>query len=134
MRTNILEVKTIIDTALKDAEISIFIGVSNRLVTETVAKEVSELLARDIETWLTAHLISVSRERQAEEEELGDAQVKYQGKYGMNLESTSYGQTALMLDTSGKLQELNKQKARITALPQWTDEEKRLFYGYRGIY
>ena len=44
------------------------------------------------------------------EEEVGKARAKYQGKTGMRLEATYYGQTVLTLDPTGTLEKIGKIK------------------------
>lgn len=55
-----------------------------------------------IERWLAAHFYVMS-DQVRESKRTGDAEAKYQGKTGKNLESSKYGQTALTLDWSGCL-------------------------------
>jgi len=54
-------------------------------------------------------------------EQVGDAKVEYIGKFGMGLDSTPYGQTLKMLDTSGELAAADKKKASIYAIPQFDE-------------
>ncbi len=60
-------------------------------------------LLATIETWLTAHFMAVA-DPQVTKKDLGDTSVTYaHGTLGKGLESTSYGQQVLLLDTSGTL-------------------------------
>ena len=105
-RTNVTDVRVIIDTDLTDGIIEAFIGDANLLVTAILgSSDLSSGLLESIEKWLTAHFISMSRDRQSQEEEAKDASIKYTGKTDMGLDATFYGQTALSLDTSGLLKE-----------------------------
>lgn len=119
VRTDNTEVKTIIPTALEDTEIDALIIVANRMVTRTVGSEglTAELL-KDIETWMTAHLIAVGKERQVASEKVGDIWLTYNKNPQGFLQSTTYGQMVLTLDTSGKFQTAIKQKASIVAIKQ----------------
>jgi hypothetical protein len=63
-----------------------------------------------LERWLAAHYYSVS-DRPYEQKRTQQSWAKYQGKTGMGLESSHYGQTALGLDPSGCLEAINA-KAR----------------------
>lgn len=116
-RTTATEVKEIITTSLTDAAIDNYINVATDMVDEldedTTLTDSRLIL---IEQWLTAHLIAITKERQGSKEKVGDAEITYSGKFGMNLQSTTYGQTAAMLDTSGTLAQLGKKKIDITAI------------------
>lgn len=104
-RTTATEVKQIIDTSLLDAVVDAYIIAANALVTEVLGSDtsISDTLKEEIERWLTAHLISATRERQATMEGAGGAKIIYEGKTGMGLEATMYGQTVLALDATGKM-------------------------------
>ena len=120
MRTNVTDVKSILDnTTLSDPVITRFINSANVFITNTLGNSTltAEVL-EEIEMWLSAHFISVSRERMAAKEEAGGAKIEYVGKTGEGLNSTSYGQTAMALDTTGTLTNiaLNKTPISITAL------------------
>lgn len=58
-----------------------------------------------IERWLAAHLYVMSDQNEAETETLS-SRVKYQGQTAMHLDSSKYGQTAMVMDFSGCLKEL----------------------------
>jgi len=123
-RTNSADVKNILDTTVEDAKINAFINSANLMVTKYLGSE-TELSAaqkKDIEMWLTAHLIAATLERQVQEEQVDDAQIKHQGKTGLGLDSTFYGQTVKMLDTTGILSsKLGKKQASVYAIPGWND-------------
>lgn len=104
-RTTIDEVKEILDTSLTDAQITGFISGATALVDEVLGSDttISDDLKTEIERWLTAHMIASTREQQLQSGEAGGAKAVFQGKTGVRLESTFYGQTALMLDSTGKL-------------------------------
>ena len=122
MRTDTASVKAILVTGLTDEEIMPIIGMANRIVTNKLGGEsLTAAVLQDIETWITAHIIASTKERQFSEEKIDDISVKYQGTFGDFLKSSTYGQMALMLDTSGKLIEATKMKAKITATPQNSD-------------
>lgn len=55
-----------------------------------------------IERWLAAHFYEHS-DQMTSRDETGEALAVFQGKTGMYLESTKYGQTALLIDYSGCL-------------------------------
>ena len=112
------EVKAIMNNCTAtDATVGTFILASNKLVSEVF--EDSDLdagMLKEIERYLTAHIISSTVERQTTTQKLGDASVTYAGKWGDKLSSTSYGQIAMMLDTEGLLAKMGKQSATITAV------------------
>lgn len=63
-----------------------------------------------IELYLAAHLYSV-RDRQLSHKKTADASGTFDGKTEMYLESSLYGQTAILLDTSGFLKRRNDGKS-----------------------
>lgn len=107
MRTTVEEVRMIIDTALEDAVITSFIQSASLFIDRVLSdSNLDDEALEDIERWITAHLIANTAERQAKEEGAGGAFIKYVGDFGMGLKSTTYGQTAIMLDTSDTLKAL----------------------------
>ena len=74
----------------------------------------------EIERWLSAHFYTVAFTR-VDEEEIDDGKVKARSKVGMNLNLTHYGQTAMILDTSGTLKEMNDPKAAATVFDYMGD-------------
>ena len=120
MRTNVTDVKNILDnTTLSDPIITGYIDSANVFVTEYLEPTtLSAIMLEEIEKWLSAHLISFTRERMAASEEAGGAKIKYIGVFGKGLDSTPYGQTAIMLDDTGTLLELSagKKNINITSL------------------
>jgi len=118
-RTTFGEVQKISDTALADADITSVIDFANRIVTDTVGSEsLSAAVLKDIETWLTAHLIAIGKERQPNAEKVGDIWLTFDKNERVGLGSTKYGQMVLFLDTSGKFQAGTMKKARIRAMKQ----------------
>lgn len=111
IRTSISEVKQIISTSLVDGDITAMIDFANKWLNVINWKvTLTEAELKDIETWLTAHFISVSKEKATVKEKVGEASVEYVNEFAMNLASTLYGQTALLLDTSGTLSSLSRGK------------------------
>lgn len=111
-RTNVDDVKAILDdTALTDPQITEYISSANVFVTASLSgKGLTDALLAEIERWVTAHFITITRERMAKEAEAGGARIEYIGKYGEGLASTPYGQTAISLDTSNTLQAISEGK------------------------
>lgn len=60
-----------------------------------------------IEAFLAAHLY-LHADQSASSKTTGDASATFQGKTGMGIKSTQYGQAALSLDTSGCLARIDK--------------------------
>jgi len=113
-RTTATIVKLLTGSTLPDATVEAFIGVANRLVTDKLAaKGLLDTQLADIEAFLAAHFM-VPRDRSTEVtmEQVNNTQTSYGGKYGLMLEYTSWGQQAMVLDTSGTLIKLNKAKAK----------------------
>jgi hypothetical protein len=123
MRTTIALVKSVIPTGLEDPEISALMQVANRMVTTVVGSEgsLTEETLKDLETWMTAHIIAIGKERQTREERVGDVWVKYNENKSQFLQSTSYGQMVLFLDTTGKFQSASKMRASIQSIKQEED-------------
>lgn len=120
MRTTVQLVRDIMDdTELTDPIITSFINGANTFVTATLGgKNLTTTLLTEIERWITAHMIAMTRERMAAEEGAGGAEIKYTGKWGEGLAGTSYGQMAVSLDSSGTLMALiqGKLTARVRAV------------------
>ena len=123
VRTTADNVNEVIQTALTDTQIEALIAHANRIVTARLGGEgLTTAVLTDIETWLTAHLIAIGKERAPVGEKIDDVWLTYL-KYSTTefLSSTSYGQYVLLLDTSGKMQVAQKQQASITAIKQIND-------------
>jgi hypothetical protein len=117
-RVTATEVKAIMDNCiLSDTVVGTFILASNKLVTKVFEESTLDAdILKEIERYLTAHIIASTKDRMTSEEKLGDASVKYTGKWGEGLKSTSYGQMALLLDVEGLLLRLGKIAASIYAV------------------
>lgn len=105
VRTTVSKVKDILDeTTLSYSQINAYITSANVFVTSLLgSKGLSDNLMAEIERWITAHMIVITRERMAKSAKAGGAEIEYLGKYGEGLGSTPYGQTAISLDTSETL-------------------------------
>jgi hypothetical protein len=110
-------------TKLPDATVSPFLTAAEDLVDTIFAsgEVVSDTLMEEIKKWLTAHMIASTIYKFTSEEKLGDASVKYTGKWGSKLESTPYGQMVLILDTTGKMANMGKMSAGIFAVPEFDE-------------
>lgn len=122
-RTDATSVKAIMEsTALSDGAIDSIISVANNMVTELLdGQGLSTATLKNIESYLTAHLIAIGPERQAMEEYIDKARVKYQGEFGKFLQMTTYGQMVLTLDTTGKFANQGKRRVKAKAIGQVKD-------------
>lgn len=101
------EVEKIITTS---KAIQPFIDMAVALTDDCLTGEnISNDLLKNIQTWLTAHLISVT-EPGIKSEKVLSASVTYHGQTGMGLDSTLYGQMVKQLDKTGSLANLGQKK------------------------
>ena len=112
-RTTTSRVCSVMDTTLTENEVSPFVETANLMVTAYLAStdQTADAL-REVETYLAAHFVSL-RDRLVKSEAAGGVRFDYQGETGMGLDSSHYGQTAKLLDSSGVLKEIDG-KTRIT--------------------
>lgn len=118
MRTTATKVKDIIDTELTDSRVNAFITSANKVVDRLLINDYDEVTLTDIETWLTAHFIASTFERQAIKEKAGPVEQTFSDTFGTHLESTAYGQIAASLDTKGKLANLGKRAIVFKAISE----------------
>jgi len=113
-RVSDAEVAAILDTTV--TSFTPFITAANTLVTTmlaTPAKVTNTTLLKEIERWLAAHFFKCSLEMQEKVHEVGETKATFFGASNEKLlNSTLYGQTALVLDTSGTLSNLGKRIGR----------------------
>lgn len=104
------EVVDLLDTTLSASEVEPFLTAAQRLVADHLEGEgVADATLTEIERYLSAHFATLrDREAAPARESLDDYSVTYQGETGMHLEATHHGQTALLLDPTGKLQALTE--------------------------
>lgn len=69
-------------------------------------------LLKEIEKYLAAHFYE-HRDQMYSSKKTGDANAKFQGEWGMGLDSSKWGQTAKMLDITGTLTALSKGVKRV---------------------
>lgn len=113
------EVKQIIPTTILDAVVEAYILAADELVNNVLAGSttLSAALKKEIERWLTAHMIASTQERKEIEAGAGGAYIKYPDVYGEQLKSTSYGQMVLTLDTTNSFACLGGKTAGMFAIP-----------------
>ena len=107
-RVNPDEVKEIISTTQTDQVIEAHITASNLMVTKHLGSstDISDALRKEIERWLTAHLLACGVERKAKSEGVEAANITYQGETGKGLDASLYGQQVKLLDPTGILAEV----------------------------
>jgi len=122
-RVSAIEVKEIMDNCtVIDAVVDTFIDASTALIDKIYADTlITDTLLKEIERWLTAHMLASTLARTTSEEKLGDASVKYTGQWGKKLESTPYGQMVLILDPTGLMANAGKMAATITAVNEFDE-------------
>lgn len=126
-RTTSAEVDQIMDlpSSFSDTDIERYITAANAKIDDILGSDstMSDTLKAEIECWLAAHLIAVSRVRMARREEVDDVEIEYTGRYGVSLQSTPYGQAVLTLDTTGKMAQSGTSQAGFWAIEtedDWT--------------
>lgn len=103
-RTNATNVATVIDVAAGD-DLTVFINTASEIVDAQIADDahVTDATVLElIERWLAAHTYAVYNQ-QGSQERAGKVSITYQGKTGMHLENSKWGQMAMAVDPSGKL-------------------------------
>ena len=101
------DVTSIIDTDLCREDVETMIDVASVMVADRLSSSgLSENILKEIERYLTAHLIQI-REPEVSSVRIGPMATTYNSSdtSGKGFSSTRYGQMAIMLDTSGTLSE-----------------------------
>jgi len=122
-RTTVQAVKAIMDTDVTEAQITasgILDDAYNFVTAKLGEQSLGDDLLASIEKWVAAHMVSVGLDRQLQRGKGGPAEATYTGNYGMNLQMTSYGQTACSLDTSGILAGAGGKAVYIGAVPSFS--------------
>lgn len=116
-RTTPDRVKLIMDTQQDSSVIIKYIEVASAMVDDIAALGSlgADRLA-EIERWLTAHLIAITRERRGIEDEVGNARIKYSDIFGPGLQASEYGMMVQQLDTTGTLAAHGKKRVYIKAI------------------
>jgi hypothetical protein len=102
-------------TKLTTNQVTPFLEAANRLVTDILGSSMGLTADQktDIEKFIAAHEVTKAR-GEVKRKKLGKADValtRLEG--GLNLEETTFGRTALTMDTTGALASLGKQAAII---------------------
>jgi hypothetical protein len=100
-RTTDALVREISDIDPKLTDLSPFITAAGIIITQWCTDiDDSPEIAAEVERWLTAHLVTI-RDPKAQSEGVGSISNSYQGSTGMGLQSSFYGQNAMLLDITG---------------------------------
>lgn len=95
------EVKAILDTSIDTTP---FITLASLQIDQHLASAgLSAALLKELERWLAAHLACIRDPRFTQVRTEGDAFTYEQGKMGMGLQATRYGQQVLAMDPTGIL-------------------------------
>jgi hypothetical protein len=97
-----------VDAEFIDASLVPFIESASAIVDDVLAdQDLSDLRLELIERWLAAHFY-VLRDPRRKSETVGPiTQTLEMGKTGLHLQATQYGQTAMLLDSTGSLAQYN---------------------------
>lgn len=111
------------DIAVEDAVIRTFIEAANLVITNTFEYDAttSSELKRELERWLTAHMLAMTVHKIAQTEQIGDANIRYTGYFGTGLDATPYGQVLKDMDTSGKMLNMGKREVTVYAVRSFDD-------------
>ncbi len=121
-RTTSVDVAAIIEV---DVSINLdpFILVANELVTEVCGGAgYTDARLELIERWLAAHFYT-NRDPRPVSENAGPVGTTYQSAVDLNLNTSHYGQTAMLLDTAGGLATLNQRKVKRVLQVHWLGTE-----------
>ena len=108
-------------SALTDSAIEAFIEIASSMVDDLDSTLLSASRLKEVERWLTAHLISITKERVGTKERLGDAEITYAGEFGEGLKATPYGQMVLQLDSTGELANTGKKRITFKAITSFDE-------------
>ena len=125
IRTTIEEVLDIMDSdiVLSSSQGTAMIKAASLMIDKIFEDDatVTEEELTEFERWLSAHMIASTLARMSAKEKIGEAEITYMGKWGEVLKSTPYGQTLLLLDTTGKIANAGKMRASIYAIPNFEE-------------
>jgi hypothetical protein len=107
-------VKKLVPTDISD--LTIFIETANMVVNDNLLTTgISEPGLTKIEIYLAAHFLCLV-ERQPKSQKFGDSASKFLGVSGLGLNGTLFGQSAIILDYSGKLRNASNDYAKIEVI------------------
>jgi hypothetical protein len=110
-------------TTLSESDVTPFIVPANYMVTNYLASYITDNddLLEMIERYLTAHYVSLAKEKEVKSEGIEGITQVYGGVFGKGLDYTSYGQMAKALDTTGRLYKLDQGKLTSCGITTLTD-------------
>ncbi len=116
-RVTSAEVKVIVETSISDVTTP-FIDMATLIVDEDLADTgMSAARLTKIELYLAAHFVLMTEERGGlTKTKTGESEDTFRSFMGLALKGTRYGQTALLLDSSGVLTTMGQYRATIEAL------------------
>jgi len=118
------EVKEIMDNLdLSDSIIETFIDAADIVIIKAYENDTTTTSAqkKEVERWLSAHFIASTLKRMGASEKVGEAEIKYIGKFGLGLDLTPYGQIAKQIDPAGVLNRMSKSDIMIKAIESFDD-------------
>jgi len=107
------------DSSLSDAYVNSILTTVDRILTkvfEYYTGTIGTGLLTEIQKYYAAHIISLTTLRMGAEEQVGEARIKYTGKWGTGFEATPYGQILLAIDPSGLISKTAMKAASIYAV------------------
>ena len=109
------------DCVVSAGALTAMITAANTIITKVFenSTEVTDDELKELERWLAAHIIASTLYRMASMERVGDAEVKYIGTFGQQLDSTPYGQMVKILDVTGELAKTGKLAVSFYAIPNF---------------
>lgn len=116
-RVTTAEVQKIMDIDDEITDIEPFIIAANLIVTEKLSDKITNTaILKEVERWLAAHFIA-ARDPIVSKETIGDTKAEYYGKTDLSgIQSTPYGERAVLMDVSGTLKNLGKKNAEIKVI------------------
>ena len=123
-RVSVEDVHAIFETDLIDDDITSAIDIANEMISALGLSTygVTEATLTVIEQLLAAHFCALKDPRARKEAISGEVSATYQGKDGMGLKSTHYGQNALAIDWSGALASAGLKRASLSVVFSAYDE------------
>lgn len=122
-RVRHLDIQEITESQLDEPIVNAFINTANQLVENLlVGQGLGEETLTEIEKYLTAHFMTLLEPKAHSEQIDTEYRVTYQGQTKMRLEASFYGQTALLLDSSGSLQRASEELKSVRFVVHGDDE------------
>lgn len=119
MTTTPTLVRELINTDQTDTIITSLITAADTYFDQVFANTtIGTDLLNEIGRWFVAHMLAVTHDRMGKNEKVGEARIEYTGSFAKGLESTTYGQMVLTLDTTGTIMDSNKKKVKIVAISE----------------